>query len=117
MLRKRFDLALAVVLLAAQALLPIAHLGRLHADPLWTAVCTSAGLVRLPGSDAPREGLSHDEHCALCRVAEPVAGAAPFAAPGAAAAAPEAKAATAGAAEPSMPARHARGARAPPAMA
>jgi hypothetical protein len=105
----------AVVLVLAQAIAVQGHRPAAAFASGFVAVCTADGLRRLPAGDdqAPR----HDgEHCALCRLAEPVAAAAPIvvAAP---TPLPEPVAAPAAAFVAGRPVSHDAPPRAPPAAA
>ncbi len=79
MVRVRFHMALAALLVAAQALLPLMHPSAVATEAGWIDVCTRAGIVRLPLDDERQAPPQGGEHCVLCRVAEPSTGAAPCA--------------------------------------
>ncbi len=68
---------LAALLVVAQMLAPFAHSHGRAASPGWINVCTGDGVRRLPAGDAPSAPLHDDDHCALCRIANPMAGVAP----------------------------------------
>jgi len=76
-------LAWLLALLAVQALAAFGPVARAHAGA-WIEVCSAAGVKRLPA--APGESATHEEHCSLCRMADPMAGPPPLQNPAAAAA-------------------------------
>ena len=78
MFRAPIRAALAALLVLAQMLAPLAHSHGRAAASGWIEVCTGDGLRRLPAGDAPAAPLHDDDHCVLCRVADPTAGAPPF---------------------------------------
>jgi hypothetical protein len=75
-------LAWLLVLLALQALAAFGPAARAHAGA-WIEVCSAAGVKRLPAP--PGQGATHEDHCSLCRMADPMAGPPPLQQPAAAA--------------------------------
>jgi hypothetical protein len=71
MLGRRLRLAL-VALIVLQAL-PFAHWPTAAAAN-FAEICTSAGIVRLPGDVDPDPAPHDGGHCPLCRIAEAIAG-------------------------------------------
>jgi hypothetical protein len=76
-------LAWLLVLLAMQALAAFGPAARAHAGA-WIEVCSAAGVKRLPAP--PGQSATHEDHCSLCRMADPMAGPPPRQNPVAAAA-------------------------------
>jgi len=62
------------LLAVAQVLVPFAHGRADGAPPGWAEVCASDGLRRAPTGDAPASTGHHEDHCALCRVSDSMAG-------------------------------------------
>lgn len=111
-----FRLLLAAVLALAQLVAAQAHRPAFAAAG-WAEICTADGLRRVPAGDEPAPPQHGDDHCLLCRIAEPMAGAVAF--DRASAQPPPAEAATLAEAAPA-PRRstpHDAPARAPPARA
>jgi hypothetical protein len=76
-------LAWLLVLLAMQTLAAFGPAARAHAG-VWIEVCSAAGVKRLPAP--PGQSATHEDHCSLCRMADPMAGPPPPQNPAAAAA-------------------------------
>jgi hypothetical protein len=71
--RKPTLAALTALLLLLQALAPLSHRAAWASGAGWIEVCGAEGLRRLPAGDAPAAPLHAEEHCPLCRVADPPA--------------------------------------------
>lgn len=67
----------AGLLALAHLLAPFAHLPARAVAPGWTEICTAEGVRRIASDDDPAAPLHGDDHCALCRIASPMAGVAP----------------------------------------
>ncbi len=70
--RLALGLLLATVLVAAQFFAVHAHRPALAAA-VWGEICTADGLCRKPPGEEPAAAHPHDEHCPLCRLAQPLA--------------------------------------------
>jgi hypothetical protein len=73
---RRFAWLLA--LLVVQALAALGPAARAHGGA-WIEVCSTAGVKRLPAP--PGQGATHEDHCSLCRMADPMAGPPPLQCP------------------------------------
>jgi hypothetical protein len=63
-------LAWLLAMLALQTLAALGPAARAHAGA-WIEVCSAAGVKRLPAP--PGQSATHDDHCSLCRMADPMA--------------------------------------------